>query len=132
MKKLLSFGINDYPESANDLRGCVFDTKNVSSTLGEVTIGKHGADTAVMVSKVFKEFGFDVRTILNSQATKKRFCDELSAMVLSAQKGDVIVIHYSGHGTQVSDKSGDESDGYDEALYLYDGPLIDDTINGKL
>jgi hypothetical protein len=40
-----------------------------------------------------------------------------------------ILVHYSGHGTYTNDKDGDETDGYDEALYLYDGLLLDDDMN---
>lgn len=39
-----------------------------------------------------------------------------------------MVFTYSGHGTQVSDASGDESDPYDEAIYLYDGTVKDDDL----
>lgn len=39
-----------------------------------------------------------------------------------------LIIHYSGHGTYTPDRSGDEADGVDEALYLYDGMLIDDEL----
>jgi hypothetical protein len=40
-----------------------------------------------------------------------------------------ILIHYSGHGTYTTDLDGDEKDKYDEALYLYDGLLVDDDMN---
>jgi hypothetical protein len=40
----------------------------------------------------------------------------------------VAVLTYSGHGTQVTDRSGDESDPYDEAIYLYDGTVVDDEL----
>jgi len=40
---------------------------------------------------------------------------------------DILVIHYSGHGTRV--RSSSEEDGYDEALYLYDGIFLDDEFN---
>jgi hypothetical protein len=43
--------------------------------------------------------------------------------------GEILIIHNSTHGTQDYDKDGDESDGYDEAIYLYDGMVIDDEIN---
>ena len=45
---------------------------------------------------------------------------------------DVIFVHFSGHGTQIRDKEGDEEDGYDEALYLYDGVFTDDRMNAIL
>lgn len=41
---------------------------------------------------------------------------------------ETLVVHNSSHGTYTYDKNGDEEDGQDEALYLYDGMLIDDAI----
>jgi hypothetical protein len=43
--------------------------------------------------------------------------------------GDVLIIAYSGHGTYTYDPHNDELDGQDEAIYLSDGPLIDDDIH---
>ena len=43
--------------------------------------------------------------------------------------GRTLIIHYSGHGTYTKDHSGDEADGVDEALYLFDGMLIDDDLS---
>lgn len=40
-----------------------------------------------------------------------------------------LVIAYSGHGSYLPDNDGDEPDGYDETLYLYDGHCRDDKIN---
>jgi hypothetical protein len=40
-----------------------------------------------------------------------------------------LFFQYSGHGTPVQDKNGDEADGQDEALYLYDGVLLDDELH---
>jgi len=37
-------------------------------------------------------------------------------------KGDIVVIHYSGHGQQIFDNNGDEADGYDEALVTINAP----------
>jgi len=45
---------------------------------------------------------------------------------------DTLIIHNSSHGTQTYDANGDEEDGYDEAIYLYDGMVIDDDINAIL
>jgi len=43
-----------------------------------------------------------------------------------------LIIAYSGHGSYVNDTSGDEEDGMDETLYLYNGNLIDDKIGELL
>lgn len=105
-KILLSFAINNYPGSANDLNGCINDQKNIVNKLPD----------------------FFVRTFKDSEATKARFTSEVEAVVTQAKAGDIIIIHYSGHGTYVTDTSGDEPDNADEAIYLYDGALIDDKI----
>ena len=46
-----------------------------------------------------------------------------------ARAGDVFLLTYSGHGSQVPDKNGDENeDGYDETWVLYDRQLVDDEL----
>lgn len=107
MKKILSFALNDYIGTQNDLNGCLNDQKNIMLHLSQ-------------------DFCFETVAFKNSQVTKDAFRDEVTKLVLSAKSGDIIVIHYSGHGTQLADKNSDEQDGYDEALYLYDGAFSDD------
>ena len=41
-------------------------------------------------------------------------------LIQDAQPGDVVVFLFTGHGTQVADLNGDESDGLDEALCTFD------------
>jgi metacaspase-1 len=47
--------------------------------------------------------------------------DRLELIVRSAQQDDVVVFYFSGHGSQIRDRDGDElSDGLDELLCPYD------------
>jgi hypothetical protein len=108
MKKALCVGINNYPGTSNDLQGCVNDANDWSAAL----IG----------------FGFETSLLLDSQATRQNIKTKLNDLVASAGDGDVIVFTYSGHGTQVIDISGDEGDTYDEAIYVYDGAILDDHL----
>jgi hypothetical protein len=108
MKKAVCFGINNYPGTSNDLQGCVNDAKDWGALL--------------------QGFGFDVSIILDAQATRQNIKTALSDLVTSAGAGDVVIFTYSGHGTQVRDTSGDESDAYDEAIYVYDGVVLDDEL----
>lgn len=113
-KKALCVGINDYPGTNMDLRGCVNDAEDWAGVL-----------TAR---------GFSVQKLLNGQATKAAMVNAIRSLVHSAGSGDSIAITFSGHGTYVPDTDGDESDGLDEALCPHDiaqgHPLIDDEIHG--
>ena len=108
MKKALCIGINNYPGSANDLNGCVNDANDWAARL--------------------QSYGFQTKILLDEQATKSRIVSEFETLLTQSQPGDAAVMTYSGHGTSVRDTSVDEPDGYDEALYVYDGVLPDDTL----
>lgn len=108
-KKAICMGLNDYPGSNNDLRGCVNDARNWSSLLNEL-------------------YGFNVKTLFDSQIRYDTVTELMGNYISDSRAGDYIVITFSGHGTHVPDQNGDESDGRDEALCLYDGYLVDDCI----
>jgi hypothetical protein len=71
--------------------------------------------------------GFDVNNIslvTDAQATKKGILDAFEEFKSTVNRGDVVVIHYSGHGQQVEDKGRkDEVDGLDESLVPYDAQV---------
>ena len=74
------------------------------------------------------ELGFDVNVMLDGQGTRANIKATLGELVSALGPGDYGVFTYSGHGTYNLDTSGDEGDGYDEALYVYDGILLDDEL----
>ena len=117
MKRALCVGINNYPGSDSDLKGCVNDAK---------------AWAAMLID----HFGFDPKNItmlLDSQATKKRILAEVDKLLAGAKKGDVIVFTNSSHGTYVADRDGDESR-YDEAMCPWDmkkNLIIDDELRQR-
>lgn len=113
-KYALCIGINNYPGTHMDLAGCVNDAKDWAAEL--------------------TTRGFQVRTLLDAEATKAKMVDGFKTIIGGAASGDVVVITYSGHGTYVPDENGDEIDGLDEALCPYDlqtsgAALIDDEIH---
>lgn len=83
----------------------------------------------------------EIRTLLNKQATKARIVTAFKSLTNRCQSGDVVYIHFSGHGQLVTDVNGDEEDGWDEAWVPYDAykkfcnedkgekHLVDDEIN---
>ena len=73
------------------------------------------------VSEVLEEFRFtDVTVLKNEEATKSAIVSEISDLAARSGKGDIIYVHFSGHGQQVKDLDGDEEDGYDESWIPYD------------
>ena len=40
-----------------------------------------------------------------------------------------LFVQYSGHGTYTPDRNGDEADNQDEAMYVYDGMILDDELS---
>jgi len=116
--KVLLVGINDYRQ-INDLSGCVNDITNIRDVL-------------------LKYFGFtvpDVRVLADSRATKKNIMDRLKWLVTGSKKGDTLIFHYSGHGTQIRDRDGDDlKDHKDEAICPWDtdwdgGLILDDDLS---
>lgn len=104
MKKALLVGINDYPGKYNDLMGCVNDVHNMQDLLVSL-------------------FGFppeNITMLTDRDATTTNIQEALEFLVPGAKPGDQIVFHFSGHGSQVSDKNGDEPDRCDEIICPYD------------
>lgn len=115
-KRALLIGINKYQIAGADLRGCVNDVKGLSAALVEF----HGFKTG------------DIAVLTDGDATKKAMQAGIKKLVGDAKKGDVAVLHYSGHGSNVPDDNKDEADGRDEILCPtdldWDSPFRDDWL----
>jgi metacaspase-1 len=104
MNKALLVGINDYPGVYNDLMGCVNDVHNMQDLLVSF-------------------FGFasqDITILTDREATTSNILNGLNVLVSGANPGDLLIFHYSGHGSQVTDTNGDETDKLDEIICPYD------------
>lgn len=110
-------------------------------------------DTDVMfVKETLKACGYDeanIRTLVNEEAKKDSIVKAFEELAAQCGKGDIVYIHFSGHGQRVKDQNGDEKkdderneDLYDESWIPYDAylrpnmakdygnkHLIDDEIN---
>ncbi len=70
---------------------------------------------------ILKEAHFkSVTKLINQQATKAGIVGALKNMSVSCKPGDVVCIHYSGHGQRMTDVHNDELDGLDECWIPYD------------
>jgi hypothetical protein len=119
MKKALLVGVNHYKIPGANLQGCVNDVTNVRDIL-------------------IKYFGFkvkEIRVLVNARATKKGIMDRLKWLVKDAKAGDHLLFHFSGHGSQIRDRDGDElKDHLDEILCPHDMDwdgtyIVDDELN---
>ena len=81
----------------------------------------NGDKDVPFVQAMLKNAGFiSVTTLVNRQATKIGIVGAFKRMTASCKHGDVVYIHYSGHGQQMTDVHNDEKDGLDECWIPYD------------
>ena len=81
----------------------------------------NGDKDVALVEGMLKRAGFKrVTTLVNRQATKTGIVGALKRMAASCKQGDVVYVHYSGHGQQMTDVHDDEKDGLDECWIPYD------------
>ena len=114
-KRALLIGVNKYQVPGADLRGCVNDVKNLNAALIEV-------------------YGFkksDITALTDGAATKKAMKAGIKRLVSDSKKGDIAVLHYSGHGSNVPDDNDDESDGRDE-IAVPDRSRLGRSVQGRL
>ncbi|PMB00114.1 peptidase C14, caspase catalytic subunit p20 [Fischerella thermalis CCMEE 5268] len=106
-KLALLVGINEYPDDLL-LAGCVND---------------------VLLQKelLVHRFGFnekDILTVTDAQATREGILTAFHEhLIKQAKPGDVVVFHFSGHGSRVADPDRDFPDGLNSTLVPVDSPL---------
>jgi len=70
----------------------------------------NGDKDVELVAQMLNGAGFtDIRIVKNEQATKKGMEMAFLGLIKRCQKGDIVYIHYSGHGQLMSDIDGDEA-----------------------
>ena len=86
--------------------------------------GKINGDKDVpFVEEMLKNAGFktgNVKKLVNQQATKAAIVDAFKLLASQSERGDIVYIHFSGHGQQMKDVHNDEKDGLDECWIPYD------------
>ena len=102
-KHALLVGINAYPH-VRPLGGCVNDVEAMRTALVE-------------------RFGFqpdDVEVLTDAQASRDAMLAAFDRLADRTAAGDVVFFQYSGHGSQMTDREGDEPDGMDETIVPFD------------
>lgn len=136
MALLLSLQVSSAEPSKRALLIAIDDYEVVSDLNGT------GNDIALMRSVLISKFGFpeaNILSISDAEATRDGIIDAIRTHLIEpSEEGDIVVLHYSGHGSQMRDASGDEIDGYDETLVPHDGrtegvfDISDDELNALL
>ena len=125
----LLVGIN-YRGTEDELNGCYNDVVNVATYLRTVLGYAPAAITMLTDGNRGSTFPASVAP------TRQNILAGLSALVAGMVAGDEAVFHYSGHGTLVRDRNGDEASGYDSCLcpldYAGAGVVTDDEIRTLL
>ncbi|KVH87733.1 Peptidase C14, caspase catalytic [Cynara cardunculus var. scolymus] len=112
-KKAVLIGCN-YAGTKAELRGCINDVKRMYRCLID-RFGFSEDDINVLIDSD------DSYTQPNGRNIRKALAD----LVRSAEPGDFLFVHYSGHGTRLPAESGDDDDtGYDECIVPCDMNLI--------
>ena len=107
-KLALLVGINQYSGTIGALKGCVTDVQLQQELL-------------------IHRFGFnpqDILTLTDQQATRKGILTAFEEHLINqAKPGDVVVFHFSGHGSRVIDPDQDQPDGLNSTLVPIDSKL---------
>ncbi len=74
--------------------------------------------------------GYSSKIMLREDATRENVINFIKNTALRLKSGDIFLLTYSGHGSQVMEVGGnnDEDDGLDETWCLFNGELIDDEL----
>ena len=122
LKKALLIGINYYDTPAAELKGCINDVVNMRNML----IDAYGYEPQHIT--VLRDDALNVV----DKPTTSNIMKQLSTIISESGSLAEIWIHYSGHGSQIRDTNGDESDRKDEVIvpsdYAQAGVISDDMI----
>lgn len=114
-KRALLIGCN-YPGTDAELAGCVNDVVRMRKSL----IERFGFDEENIVVMIDTDEDYP-------QPTGANIRKALQKIVANTEEGDVLFMHYSGHGTRIPPESGIEDDtGYDECIVPTDMNVLSD------
>lgn len=106
-KRALVIGISEYPQN------CDYSWSAI-----------HGTNDAELIVPILKEQGFKTTKVCNKDATAKRIRQEIAKLIELCGRGDIVYLHFSGHGQPFEDLDGDEDDGWDESIIPYDAQKV--------
>ena len=125
MKRALIVGINYNEMPKMRLRGCINDAHNIYHYLIDHK-GYKSENITLMTDE-------PLNRSTDKYPRKTNIMRHLDKLVSLTQSGDTLFVHFSSHGTEIRDTSGDELDGKDSAIVTCRGSLIvDDELKVRL
>jgi len=121
-QRALLIGVSNYEANLPPLAG----SKNDVMLIRELLVQKYGFDRA------------NVQVLIDEQATRALILSAVRALSERTVADDIVLIHFSGHGSQAPDMNGDEDDGFDETILPHDSrtpgiaDITDDELNALL
>lgn len=115
-RKALLIGIADYQNlpTSSRIHGEVISLEDLRGPMEDLKMAK----------RFIESIGFErgnIKILRNNEATRSQILNAIDEWLINGtREGDVVFFYFSGHGTQVPDLNGDETDGRDEALCAYD------------
>lgn len=91
----------------------------------------HGNNDVALLDGKLAAKGFTVSKLVNTQATKAKIIKALDDIVSVTGPGDMIYIHFSGHGQLIEDLNGDEPSRTDQSFVCYDACCSPSYLVGK-
>lgn len=120
IKRALLIGCNYTKSPSAQLRGCINDIVNVKNVLIDA-YGYKPENIAILRDDTTANI-----------PSRQNILNALNTLQLQSAKCSEVWIHYSGHGAQIADNNGDETDKLDEVLvpvdYLTSGYISDDLL----
>jgi hypothetical protein len=118
VKRALLVGIDEYMVMA-DLEGAENDVERV----------RH------LLESRFEFRPENMIVLVNDEATREGILGAFERLIDQTRRGDIVVFHYSGHGSKMADTTGEETDGEDETIVPHDSrqgdvfDISDDELN---
>jgi hypothetical protein len=80
------------------------------------------------MAAIAEDAGFEMTSLLTKDATAEAVTGAITSAARALDAGDLFWLTYSGHGSQVPDRNGEEPDQLDETWVCFDRQLVDDEL----
>jgi len=135
---VVACGLLAFPNIASSDRALIIGVGQYAIATQNLPGIDRDVEAAQQVANALRYDG-EIRVLRDAEATEARAKAEIE-WLLQAAPTERALLYFSGHGTQIADTNGDEPDGRDEALVMYDygravagkGAITDDWLAQQL